>query len=62
VRSQDSLGLLTGVVFNASDGGKMAWDFIVSHWDAVQNAGGSFANAQIVQATGSFCDGRCAIR
>jgi hypothetical protein len=43
-------------MFNASDGGKMAWDFIVSHWDAAQKAGGSFASAQIVQATGSFCD------
>jgi aminopeptidase N/puromycin-sensitive aminopeptidase len=56
VRSQDSLQLLTGVMFNASDGGKMAWDFIVSHWDAVQKAGGSFGGGTIVGATGSFCD------
>src|ERR1700733_852984 len=56
VRSQDSPQLLTGVMFNASDGGKMAWDFIVSHWDAVQKAGGEFGGGAIVGATGSFCD------
>jgi aminopeptidase N/puromycin-sensitive aminopeptidase len=56
VRSQDSLQLLTGVMFSASDGGKMAWDFIVPHWDALRKAGGPFASAQVVGATRSFCD------
>jgi aminopeptidase N len=56
VRSQDALQLVTGVMFNASDGGKMAWDFVLTHWDAVQKAGGPFASAQVVGATSSFCD------
>jgi len=56
VRSQDALQLVTGVMFNASDGGKMAWDFVLAHWDAVQKAGGPFASAQVVGATSAFCD------
>ena len=37
-------------------GQKLAWDFILAHWDAVQKAGGPFASAEIVGATQSFCD------
>jgi aminopeptidase N len=54
VRSQDALGLLTGVMGNPV-GEKLAWDFVLSHWDAVQKAGGPFASAQVVGATSSFC-------
>ena len=55
VRSQDALGLLTGVMGNPV-GEKLAWDFVLSHWDAVQKAGGPFASAQVVGATSSFCN------
>ena len=55
VRSQDSLGLITSVLANP-DGEKLAWNFILSHWDAVQKAGGPFASAQVVGATSTFCD------
>lgn len=55
VRSQDALQLVTGVLQNP-DGEKLAWDFIQSHWDAVQKSGGPFASAQVVGATSSFCD------
>jgi aminopeptidase N len=55
VRSQDALGLIGNVMQNPL-GEKLAWDFVQSHWDAVQKAGGPFASAQIVNATSSFCD------
>jgi aminopeptidase N len=55
VRSQDALGLISSVLQNPV-GEKLTWDFIQSHWDAVQKAGGPFASAQIVNATSSFCD------
>jgi aminopeptidase N len=56
VRSQDALSLVARVMGNASDGGKMAWDFVLAHWDAVQKAGGPFASAEVVGATSTFCD------
>ena len=55
VRSQDALQLVTGVLQNWA-GEKLAWDFIQSHWDAIQKSGGPFASAQVVNATSSFCD------
>jgi aminopeptidase N/puromycin-sensitive aminopeptidase len=55
VRSQDALGLITSVMANPA-GEKLAWDFVLTHWDAVQKSGGPFASAQIVGATSSFCD------
>jgi aminopeptidase N/puromycin-sensitive aminopeptidase len=55
VRSQDALGLVTSVMATP-EGEKLAWDFILSHWDAVQKVGGPFASAQVVGSTGSFCD------
>jgi aminopeptidase N len=55
VRSQDALGLV-GSVMGSPEGQKLAWDFVLAHWDAVQKAGGPFASAQIVGSTGSFCD------
>jgi aminopeptidase N len=55
VRSQDALGLIDGVMGNP-EGEKLAWDFVLTHWDAVQKAGGPFASAQVVGATSSFCD------
>jgi aminopeptidase N len=55
VRSQDALQLVTSVMRNP-EGEKVAWDFVLAHWDAVQKAGGPFAAAQIVGSTSSFCD------
>ena len=55
VRSQDALGLIARVMDNPA-GQKLAWDFILAHWDAVQKAGGPFASAEIVGSTQSFCD------
>jgi aminopeptidase N len=55
VRSQDALSVLTGVMGNP-EGEKLAWDFVLAHWDAVQKVGGPFASAQVVGSTSSFCD------
>jgi aminopeptidase N len=55
VRSQDALGLITSMMGNP-EGEKPAWDFILTHWDAVQKAGGPFASGQVVASTGAFCD------
>src|ERR1022692_1797720 len=55
VRSQDALGLISNVMQNPA-GEKLAWDFVLAHWESVQKAGGPFASAQIVGATSSFCD------
>ncbi len=55
VRSQDTLQVLASVMGNPA-GQKPAWDFVLSHWDAVQKSGGPFASAAIVGSTGSFCD------
>jgi aminopeptidase N/puromycin-sensitive aminopeptidase len=54
VRSQDALGLITSVLSNPA-GENLAWDFIQSHWDEVQKAGGPFASAEVVGATSVFC-------
>ncbi len=55
VRSQDALQLITRVMDNPA-GEKLAWDFILAHWDAVQKSGGPFASAEVIGATSSFCD------
>jgi aminopeptidase N len=55
VRSQDALGLVTGVMRNP-EGQKLAWDFVLAHWDAVQKVGGPFASGRVVGATSSFCE------
>jgi aminopeptidase N len=55
VRSQDALRLVSNVMQNPA-GEKLAWDFVLTHWDAVQKVGGPFASAEIVGATSSFCD------
>jgi aminopeptidase N len=55
VRSQDALRVITGAMHNPA-GQKLAWDFVLTHWNAVQKAGGPFASAEIVSATSSFCD------
>jgi len=55
VRSQDSLRVITSVMRNPA-GRDLAWDFVRSHWDAVAKAGGPFASAAVVGATGVFCD------
>jgi hypothetical protein len=55
VRSQDALGMVASVMGNR-DGQKVAWDFVQSHWDEIQKAGGPFASGGIVGSTGAFCD------
>jgi aminopeptidase N len=55
VRSQDAVSLISSVMQNPV-GEKLAWDFVLTHWDAVQKVGGPFASGQIVGATSSFCD------
>ena len=55
VRSQDALSVVTSVMQNP-EGEKMALDFVLAHWDAVQKVGGPFASGQVVGATSSFCD------
>ena len=36
-------------------GEKLAWDFVLTHWDAVEKVGGPFASAEVVDSTSSFC-------
>ncbi|MGA2856655.1 MAG: M1 family metallopeptidase [Candidatus Sulfotelmatobacter sp.] len=55
VRSQDALQLVAGVLSNPA-GQKLAWDFIRQHWTEVEKVGGPFASAEVVGATGVFCD------
>jgi aminopeptidase N len=55
VRSQDALQLVSGVLGNP-DGEKLAWDFVRQHWAEIEKAGGPFASAEVVHATGTFCD------
>jgi aminopeptidase N/puromycin-sensitive aminopeptidase len=55
VRSQDALGLVTGVLENP-EGERLAWDFIRQHWSEIEKAGGPFASAEVVHATSTFCD------
>jgi aminopeptidase N/puromycin-sensitive aminopeptidase len=54
VRSQDTLELIRSTMAHPA-GQQLAWSFILSHWYAVQKAGGPFASAEIVESTGSFC-------
>jgi len=55
VRSQDSPYLLSALI-GSPVAGKQSWDFVRSRWAEVEKAGGPFAGAPIVSATGSFCD------
>ncbi len=55
VRSQDALSVITAVMRNPA-GRDLAWDFIRQHWPEVEKAGGPFASAQVVGATGVFCE------
>ena len=55
VRSQDALNVVSTVLGNPA-GQQLAWDFIRQHWSEIEKAGGPFASAEIVQATGVFCD------
>lgn len=55
VRSQDTLGLIAGVMENRA-GERLAWDFVKGHWADIEKVGGGFTSGEIVAATGSFCD------
>ena len=55
VRSQDTLGLISGVLENPA-GAKEGWNFVRSHWSDVEKVGGGFTSGEVVQATSGFCD------
>jgi aminopeptidase N len=55
VRSQDSLILISAVMRNPA-GGKLAWDFVQSHWDQINKVMGGYNTGGLVETTGSFCD------
>ncbi|HVO60007.1 MAG TPA: M1 family aminopeptidase [Terriglobales bacterium] len=55
VRSQDSLILIAAVMGNPS-GEKLAWDYVQSHWQAINKIMGGYNTGGLVQTTGSFCD------
>jgi aminopeptidase N len=55
VRTQDTLGLIAGVMENPA-GEKLAWDFTQKHWSDIEKIGGGFTSGEVVAATASFCD------
>jgi aminopeptidase N len=55
VRSQDMLGMIAAVMRNPA-GAKLAWDFVRMHWPEIEKVGGGFTSAEVVAATGVFCD------
>src|SRR5437660_2586126 len=55
VRSQDTLGMIAAVMRNPA-GAKLAWDFVRMHWPEIEKIGGGFTSAEVVAATGVFCD------
>ncbi|MBZ5552128.1 MAG: M1 family metallopeptidase [Acidobacteriia bacterium] len=57
VRSQDSLNLI-GAVMGKPARQRIAWNFVRTHWDEVEKAGGPFASAQVEGSTGAFCDAK----
>jgi aminopeptidase N len=54
VRSQDALNVISAVATNPA-GERAAWDFIRSHWESIEKAGGPFASAQIQLTAGTVC-------
>jgi aminopeptidase N len=55
VRSQDTLGMIAAVMKNPA-GGKLAWQFVQSHWSEIDKVGGGFTSAEVVGATNVYCD------
>jgi aminopeptidase N len=55
VRSQDTLGLISGVLHNPA-GARQGWDFVRAHWGDIEKVGGGFTSGQVVEATSAFCD------
>jgi len=55
VRSQDTLGMIAAVMKNPV-GGKLAWQFVQSHWSEIDKVGGGFTSAEVVGATKVYCD------
>jgi aminopeptidase N len=56
VRSQDTLGLIAGVMGNPA-GERLAWDFVREHWAEIDKANSGFISGEVVEATSPFCDG-----
>jgi aminopeptidase N/puromycin-sensitive aminopeptidase len=55
VRPQDAMRVVAAVLENPA-GQQLAWDFVRQHGSELEKAGGPFALAQMVGATGTFCD------
>jgi len=55
VRTQDTLGLISGILENPA-GGRQGWDFVRGHWGDIEKVGGGFTSGEVVAATGAFCD------
>jgi aminopeptidase N len=55
VRSQDMAHLVAAVMANPA-GRELAWQFVRSHWDQVQQKGSVYSGIYLVQAMSSFCD------
>jgi aminopeptidase N len=55
VRSQDTLGMIAGVMKNPA-GAQLAWNFVRLHWPDVEKVGGGFTSGEVVAATNVFCD------
>jgi len=55
VRSQDTLGLISGVIYNPA-GEKLGWTFVKSRWPNIEKIVGGFNTGGLVASTGSFCD------
>jgi aminopeptidase N len=54
VRNQDAPHLIAGVLSNADDQ-KMAWEWVKTHWPAVEKKTTMSSGAEIVFATRNFC-------
>jgi len=55
VRSQDTLGMIAAVMKNPA-GGKLAWQFVQSHWAEIDKVGGGFTSGEVVGATNVYCE------
>src|SRR5437660_7431847 len=55
VRSQDTLGMIAAVMKNPA-GGKLAWEFVQTHWSDIDKVGGGFTSGEVVGATNVYCE------
>jgi aminopeptidase N len=55
VRSQDTLGMIAAVMKNPA-GGKLAWEFVRTHWSDIDKVSGGFTSGEVVGATNVYCE------